>query len=404
MPVTTKKVLFIGEDIISGCDYSSNPKTTMKTIDKLARAYYKKSKKEVLSTSQVTAYLLDTIYYSSHDPAQNQVLMHHVGAFRDFNEDKCGLIAPVAIVFVVAVGDEITGVALPWDITPVKYDELYKQNQHELYLMGLGALVVMLHEKGKLELVNNMKECFAKHEMIRRAAIHGWAELNKDAEFSYTAITFPIDGSMPYAVDYPTKTDSDTADTHQSPGEIDKTIVLLNEFTIDTFTYKSDSIANTAHHLKEYSEQLNIEHNPAIVKNYNDFMAKAIQASIATDVPADEIRKLVGIYADLHEAMLNAKAPLYIEMIAGYPDGAVRGIVAPSPYNEFNVENHTDDDMDKFLHVAHAHLVTWIVMNKCVGLITDMNECRLKENLIAALADLSKSMSVASSEDSKENS
>ena len=386
MPVTTKTVLFIGENLITSCSYESNPKKSIKGFEKFARSFHKKSKKDGLSDGDIAQYLLSAIHHNSVQPSQNKVLLDHVAAFRDFNEQNCDLKAEVAIVFVAIIGIEITGIAFPWDITRDRFDELNKSDIQMFYMMGLEALTVKLHDMGKLGLVKKMRECNAKHELIKISAVHGWADLNENCNMEYTSIRVPIDGSAPSIVGVSTGENSSYKDCgHDDNNQTEKTIVLLNEFIIDKFTYKSNSQASATRELNGYIDHQKLEREPGAVSKFNDFMAKAIQATIRMNEPIEEIRKLVGVYVDLTASYLNESWPLYIVMISGYTDCAARGIVAPSPYNEFNLEKHTDDEMALFLHIAHVHLVMWISENNVVPLIHNMNECKLKTNLVAAL-------------------
>ncbi len=392
MSITSKNVLFIGENLITHCSYESNPKKSIKSFEKIARSFHKKSKKDKLSAEDITQYLLSAINQYSKEPSQIEALMAHVAAFRDFNEHNCGLKSEVAIVFVAAIGKEITGIAIPWDINPGKFDELNKSDIQKFNLAGLEALTVMLHDMGKLGMVNNMAECYAKHELIKASAAHGWANPNDNSNVEYAGIRVPVDGSAPSIVGEHMRNGSGDNDRGcDDKNQTEKTIVLLNEFILDKFAYKSDSQASASRELNGYIDNQKIDREPGAVSKFNDFMAKAIQATIRMNKPIEEVRKLVGVYVDLTASCLNASSPLYIVMISGYPDCAARGIVAPSPYNEFNLEKHTDEELDLFLHIAHAHLVMWVSANKVIPLIHDMNESKLKTNLIAALDAFMKS-------------
>ena len=232
-----------------------------------------------------------------------------------------------------------------------------------------------------IDIIDRMQDCYTKEEMTRRAAIHGWVDESKTREGGYVSVTLRAKQPAPVTVGAYTKTDGGGKET-------EKMVVLLNEFTTDIFRYRSDTKANASGHLAEFCETKMIDNIPENVKEFEHFLAQAIQASVCTKAPLKQIKELFGVYVDLHAAASRIEKPLRIAMVAGYPDCSGRGSVAPSSYDEFDLDDHTDEDLDKFLHVAHAHLVTWIAVSQCEALIFNMNECRLKKNLLAALDGL----------------
>ena len=93
-----------------------------------------------------------------------------VWGFRNFLGEYHNLTAPVSIIFVVMVGEQIMGMGVPWDISPEMFDELSNQDTHALGFMGLEVLVAKLREGNSLETIAKMQECRAKQEMQKIAS------------------------------------------------------------------------------------------------------------------------------------------------------------------------------------------------------------------------------------------
>ena len=174
MPETIKRVLFIGENDMMCVSYTSNAKKAYKISTKEAMDYHKKRKKDGVSDEEISNFLLAALYSNSTHPVHAENLHGFISDFRDYNEYKCGLTADVTIVLLVVVGTCITGMILPWNIEPAKFDEFQKQDHRAFCLMGLEALVDMLHDDGKLDIIHKMNDCPTKREMIKWARVFGW--------------------------------------------------------------------------------------------------------------------------------------------------------------------------------------------------------------------------------------
>ena len=386
MSVTTKRVLFIGENLITSCSYESNPKKSIRAFDKFARSYHKKSKKEGLTDVDITQYLLSAIYHGSDDPNQNMMILDYVAAFRDVNELNCELKAEVAIVFVAIIGNEIAGIAIPWDISPDKFDELNKQDIQKFYMMGIDTLAIKLHDIGKLVAVNTMRECYTKHELIKMAAVHGWANLNENCNMEYTAIRFPIDGSDPSIVGRAPETVIETDVKCEHPAETEKTVVFVNDHTLGEFQYRSNSEISTNMRISEFKANAKIDDTSINNANaYSIFLEKIIHDAVESDPNSEQVRKLVISYVDLHESLLKARAPVYIALSAGYSDGIGRGVVAPSFYTEYKKNIQTKEGRDSFAGIVLAQLAVWIVKSNRTDLIYNMKGGKLKASLLSAL-------------------
>ena len=174
MPETTKRVLFIGENEMMCVAYASNAKKSYKISTKEAIDYHKKRKKYGVSDEEITNFLVAAMYSNASHPAHMENLNGFISDFRDYNEYKCGLTADVTIVLVVTVGACITGMILPWNMDPAKFDDLRNQDHRAFCLMGLEALVDMLHDDEKLDIIHKMNECPTKREMMKWAKVFGW--------------------------------------------------------------------------------------------------------------------------------------------------------------------------------------------------------------------------------------
>ena len=145
MPVTTKRVVFIAENMITSFNYASISKKVLKDIGKAMRASRRMPKNANLSAKDIGGFLINNIHNSSAALADKEVIRDYVAAFRDMYEEKLGLTAAVVIVYVGVVDNEVFGIALAWDIDPEKYDDLYKQDSKQLYMTAVENFVVMLH-------------------------------------------------------------------------------------------------------------------------------------------------------------------------------------------------------------------------------------------------------------------
>ncbi len=175
MSLTTKRILFIGEDSMSFHQIMTDTKKVLQDITERAKIFYDYPSDSMVSEDELYGYILKTAYESSKkEGAMNEVAIG-VWGFRDFLGQYYNLTAPVSIIFVVMVGDQIMGMGEPWDISPEKFDELSNQDTHAFGLVGLEVLVAKLREGNSLETIAKMQECRAKQEMQKIASNLGWS-------------------------------------------------------------------------------------------------------------------------------------------------------------------------------------------------------------------------------------
>lgn len=174
MPKTTKRVLFIGENVITSVKYTSNPKKSYDESTKEAHEYHKKKKRSDVSDVEISEFLLAAIYSNASHPVHSENLHGFISDFRDYNEYKCAFTHAVTIVLVVTVGTCITGMILPWNIEPEKFDDFQAPDREQFFMMGLEALVDMLHDDGKLDIIHTMNDCATKQQMAKWAKVFGF--------------------------------------------------------------------------------------------------------------------------------------------------------------------------------------------------------------------------------------
>ena len=170
MSSTTKRVLFIGENSMSFHQFITDAKKVMSDLTERAKILYDYPSSSRISEEELYGYILKVAYESSRKDGKLREAAMGIWGFHDFLEQYHDLTAPVSIIFVVMVGDQIMGMGEPWDISPEKFDELSNQDIHAFGFVGLEVLVAKFHEGDSLETIAKMKECRAKQEMLRIAS------------------------------------------------------------------------------------------------------------------------------------------------------------------------------------------------------------------------------------------
>ena len=170
MPVTEKRVLFIGENSMGFHRYISDTNKICSDLTRRAKIFYDYPDSSGISEEELYGYILKVAYESSKKDGTLQEAAIGIWGFHGFLEQYHNLTAPVSIIFIVMVGEQIMGMAEPWEISPEKFDEFSNRDTHEFGFVGLYELVAKLHEGNSLETIAKMKECRAKHEMQKIAA------------------------------------------------------------------------------------------------------------------------------------------------------------------------------------------------------------------------------------------
>ncbi len=170
MSLATKRILFIGENSMSFHQIMTDSKKICQNLTECAKIFYDYPSGSTVSEEELYGYILKVAYESSKKEGTMKEAAMGVWGFRDFLEQYHNLTAPVSIIFVVMVGEQIMGMGEPWDISPEKFDEFSNQDIHAFGFVGLEVLVAKLREGNSLETIAKMKECRAKQEMHKIAS------------------------------------------------------------------------------------------------------------------------------------------------------------------------------------------------------------------------------------------
>ena len=179
MSLTAKRILFIGENSMGFHQIMTDSKKACQELTECAKIFYDYPSASIISEEELFGYTLKVAYESSKNEGTIKEVAMGVWGFRNFLGEYHNLTAPVSIIFVVMVGEQIMGMGEPWDISPEKFDELSNQDTHAFGLVGLEVLVAKLREGNSLETIAKMQECRAKQEMQKIASNLGWS-LGKD--------------------------------------------------------------------------------------------------------------------------------------------------------------------------------------------------------------------------------
>ena len=153
----------------------TDPKKACQDLTECAKIFYDYPSASSITEEELYGYILKIAYDSSKKEGTIKETAMGVWGFREFLGEYYNLTAPVSIIFVVMVGEQIMGMGEPWDISPEKFDELSNQDTHAFGLVGLEVLVAKLREGNSLETIAKMQECRAKQEMQKIASNLGWS-------------------------------------------------------------------------------------------------------------------------------------------------------------------------------------------------------------------------------------
>ena len=175
MTLTTKRILFIGENSKGFHQVATDGKKVLQNLTECAKIFYEYQSVSIVSEEELCGYILKVAYESSKKEGTMKEAAMGVWGFRDYLGQYHNLTAPVSIIFVVMVGEQIMGMGEPWDISPEKFDEFSNEDIHAFGSVGLEVLVTKLRDGNSLETIAKMKECRTKQEMQKIASNLGWS-------------------------------------------------------------------------------------------------------------------------------------------------------------------------------------------------------------------------------------